>query len=102
MDHKNPFIRLGVYGRLKRMVGTFKNLDLDQIDQTEKRLIRGIFFKRLLDFDEQHSQKQSQIPLIERLAGNSLDLIQVEQMNENEEPIALRKLLENKNTKVKQ
>jgi hypothetical protein len=52
MDHKNPLIRLGVYGKLKRMVETFKNQDLDQIDQTEKRLIRGIFIKRLQDFDE--------------------------------------------------
>jgi hypothetical protein len=52
MDHKNPFIRLGVYGRIKRMVGTLKNKDLNQIDQTEKRLIRGIFIKKLQDFDE--------------------------------------------------
>jgi hypothetical protein len=52
MDHENPLIRLGVYGRLKRMLVTFKNQDLDQIDQTEKRLIRGIFMKKLQDFDE--------------------------------------------------
>jgi hypothetical protein len=52
MDHENPLIRLGVYGRLKRMLITFKNQDLDQIDQTEKRLIRGIFMKKLQDFDE--------------------------------------------------
>ncbi len=55
MDHKNPFVRLGVYVRLKRMVGTLKNKNLDQIDLTEKRLIRGIFIKKLQDFDEEHS-----------------------------------------------
>jgi hypothetical protein len=52
MDHKNPLIRLGIYGRLKRMVETFKNQDLEKMDQTEKRLIRGIFIKKLQDFDE--------------------------------------------------
>ena len=52
MDHDNPLIRLGVYTRLKRMLATFKNQDLEEIDETEKRLIQGIFIKKLKDFDE--------------------------------------------------
>ncbi len=51
MDHSNPLIRLVVYGRLKRILHTYKNQDLDDIDLTDKRLIRGIFIKKLQDFD---------------------------------------------------
>jgi hypothetical protein len=56
MDNANPMIRLGVYGRLKRMLKTYKEQEVDSLELTDKRLIKGIFVKCLQDFDEDHSK----------------------------------------------
>ena len=57
MDNKNPLIRLAVYGRLKRILKTYQDLDLNNLELTDKRLIKGIFVKSLQDFDEDHAKK---------------------------------------------
>jgi len=49
MDSNNPLIRLGIYGKIKRMIGTYKN---DPLDTTDRRIMRGLYIKRLKDFDE--------------------------------------------------
>ena len=49
MDNKNPLIRLSVFGRMKRMLSTYKHEDMDIID---KRLVRGLYLRNLKDFDE--------------------------------------------------
>jgi hypothetical protein len=49
MDNKNPLIRLSVFGRIKRMLNTYKKEDMDIID---KRLVRGLYLRNLKDFDE--------------------------------------------------
>lgn len=50
MDNKNPIVRLGVFSRMKKLVDTYKNKDLEEIDQ---RIIKGIFYRKNRDFDEE-------------------------------------------------
>jgi hypothetical protein len=49
MDNKDPKVRLSVYAKLKRMMKTLKGSKLKAID---RRLLRGLFLRRLNDFDE--------------------------------------------------
>ena len=49
MDNKNPLIRLSVFGRMKRMLNTYKKEEMDIID---RRLVRGLYLRNLRDFDE--------------------------------------------------
>ena len=47
MEHKNPFIRLEIFGRLKKMMSTYEGQKLKPI---ERNLMRGIFLRKLKDF----------------------------------------------------
>ena len=53
MESKNPMIRLVIFGKLKRMIKSYKNIELQTID---RRLFRGLFLKNLKDFDEEHEE----------------------------------------------
>jgi hypothetical protein len=64
MDSRNPFVRLSTFGKLKRIVTSYKN---HQIDTTDRRILRGLFRKRLKDFDEEHEQSWSKMALYRRL-----------------------------------
>ena len=46
MDSKNPMVRMVIFGRMKKMV---KNYQLQEIPPLDKRLIRGLYDKRLKD-----------------------------------------------------
>jgi hypothetical protein len=48
-------VRLGVYSRMKKLVDTYKLKDLEEID---KRIIKGIFLRKNRDFDEELIMKQ--------------------------------------------
>ncbi len=50
MDNKNPLIRLSVFGRMKRMLNSYKKQNMDI---TDRRLVRGLYLRNLNDFDEQ-------------------------------------------------
>ena len=50
MDSKNPLVRLSIYGRLKRVVGSYKDRFLEN---TDRRIFRGIYQRRLKDYDEE-------------------------------------------------
>ena len=50
MDSPNPFIKLGAIARIKRLLDTYK---IDSLDNTDKRLIRGLYLRKLKDYDEQ-------------------------------------------------
>ena len=50
MDNKNPLIRLSVFGRMKRMLNSYKKQNMDI---TDRRLVRGLYLRNLKDFDEQ-------------------------------------------------
>jgi len=49
MESKNPMIKLVIFGKLKKMINSYKNQKLGDID---KRLLRGLFIRKLKDFDE--------------------------------------------------
>ncbi len=50
IENKNPLIRMGALIRLKKMLETYKNENLDPFDT---RLIKGIFYRSNKDFDEE-------------------------------------------------
>ena len=54
MESKNPFVRLVIFGKMKRMITSFKDSKLKEID---KRLLRGLFIRKLKDFDEDFNER---------------------------------------------
>lgn len=64
MEHKNPQVKLAVFGKLKKMVGTYKHEKLKNID---RRLLRGLFLRNLKDFDEDQRENGSKMSLLARL-----------------------------------
>jgi hypothetical protein len=67
MEHKNPIIKLMIYGKLKRMLTSYIGLDLKNED---KNLIRGVFTKKLKDFDEDRKELNENKSLLSRLKGH--------------------------------
>lgn len=49
MESDNPMIRLVIFGKIKKMINSYKDVKLNDID---RRLFRGLFMKSLKDFDE--------------------------------------------------
>jgi hypothetical protein len=66
MDSKNPMIRLLMYGRIKKMMQGFNHKKLDHM---EKNLMRGVFIKKMKDFEEQLAEESRKTTLLERLTG---------------------------------
>jgi hypothetical protein len=65
MDSKNPLIRLSIFGRLKKMIMTYK--EAEELGETDRRLLRGLYLKRLKDFDDQMQDQNANMTLLERL-----------------------------------
>lgn len=51
MEKKNPFIRLAVFSKIKRLFNSFNGESLTQID---KNLLRGLYLRKLKDFEEDY------------------------------------------------
>jgi hypothetical protein len=66
MENRNPMIRLAIYGKIKRMLNEFAGSAL--ID-TERNLMRGIFVRKLKDFQEDYRDRMENRTLLERLTG---------------------------------
>lgn len=64
MDSKNPLIRLSIFGRLKRIVETYKG---EQLTSTDRSILRGIYKRHLKDFDEDLAEKEKNLTLFKRL-----------------------------------
>ena len=64
MESKNPMVRLVVFSKMKKVIGTFKD---QKLNDTDRRALRGLFIKRLKDFDEQHRERSKKRPLLDRL-----------------------------------
>ena len=64
MENKNPMIRLVIFGKLKRMINSYKHMKLKTID---RRLLRGLFLRNLKDFDEEYIEKMGNKSLMMRL-----------------------------------
>ena len=50
MESPNPMWRLVVFSKLKKIANSYKDA---VIDETDRRLLRGLFVKHIKDFDEQ-------------------------------------------------
>jgi hypothetical protein len=66
MENKNPLIRLAIFGRIKRMVSTYREHRLRTFD---RRLIRGLFLRNLKDFDEDYYEMLANKSLLDRIKG---------------------------------
>jgi hypothetical protein len=64
MESKNPLVRLVTFGKIKRMITSYTGHKLKTIDQ---RLLRGLFIKKLRDFDEEFLNNMGQKSLLERI-----------------------------------
>jgi hypothetical protein len=53
MVNSNPLIRLVIYGKLKRMMLSYVG---DKVRTVDKNLIRGIFLRKIYDFDEDYKE----------------------------------------------
>ena len=72
MESKNPTVRLSVYGKIKKVMSSYKDLELTEID---RRALRGLFVKNLKDFDEEHRERMSKLPLLDRLRSEDIDKV---------------------------
>jgi hypothetical protein len=64
MESKNPTVRLSVYGKIKKIMNSYKDLELTEVD---RKALRGLFVKNLKEFDEEHRERMSKLPLLDRL-----------------------------------
>jgi hypothetical protein len=49
LDNPNPFVKLGAISRMKKLLDTYK---IDSLENTDKRLIRGLYQRNLKDYEE--------------------------------------------------
>ena len=64
MESPNPMIRLVVFSKLKKIIMNYRNQNLNEVD---RRLLRGLFVKHLRDFDEEMKEKTKRKSLVDRL-----------------------------------
>ena len=64
MESKNPMVRLSSYGKIKKVISSYRDLEVTEID---RRALRGLFVKNLKDFDDDHRERMSKVPLLDRL-----------------------------------
>ena len=72
MESKNPTVRLSVYGKIKKVMSSYKELELTEID---RKALRGLFVKNLKEFDEEHRERMSKLPLLDRLRSDNIDKV---------------------------
>jgi hypothetical protein len=70
MESKNPTVRLSVYGKIKKIMNSYKDLELTEVD---RKALRGLFVKNLKEFDEEHRERMSKLPLLDRLRSEDAD-----------------------------
>jgi hypothetical protein len=51
MENKHPIVKLMIYGKLKRMMNSYIG---ETLKQEDKNLIRGVFTRKLKDFDDNY------------------------------------------------
>jgi hypothetical protein len=66
MEHRNPVVRLMIYGKLKKMVTSYIG---DKMKDKDKNLIRGVFMSKINDFDEEEQDRKQNQTLLSRLIG---------------------------------
>ena len=68
IDSPNPLIKLGVISRIKKLLDTYKDDSLEYID---KRLIRGLYLRKLKDYEEEEMLK-NKIKMISLIKGKGV------------------------------
>lgn len=68
MDSRNPLVRLSIFGRLKKMMNHYKTIG--ELGDTDRRLLRGVYLKKLNDFDEEMEDHAANVTLLDRLKGS--------------------------------
>ena len=64
MENKNPMLRLIVYGKIKKMMMSYAGQKLKSID---KKLLRGIYVRKIKDFKEDQREKQGNKSIFQNL-----------------------------------
>jgi hypothetical protein len=54
MESRNPTIRLVVFGKIKKIISSLQE---QKINDTDRKVIRGLFVKHIKDFDEDFREK---------------------------------------------
>jgi hypothetical protein len=62
MDSRNPLVRLSIFGRLKKMMASYQ--EEGELGETDRRLLRGVYVKKLKDFDEQMEDQTANMTLL--------------------------------------
>ncbi len=60
-------MRLVIFGKMKKMLNKYSN---HQINDFDRRLLRGLFLKKMRDFDEEQREKASSQTLLSRLVND--------------------------------
>jgi hypothetical protein len=63
MNNSNPLVKLVMYGKIKKMILQFKD---KQLTSLERNMMRGLFLRKLKDFQEE-AFKKSKATLLERI-----------------------------------
>ncbi|CDW76970.1 UNKNOWN [Stylonychia lemnae] len=66
MESQNPLVRLVTFGKLKKMMSSLKNQKLKPI---EKNLMRGVFKRKLKDYEEDNREQNRKFTLMQRLCN---------------------------------
>ena len=66
MDSSSPYIRFATYSKLKKVVTSYKD---DELDTTDRRILRGLFRKNLKDFDEKQEPSWKKLEFQSRING---------------------------------
>ena len=66
MNNDNPYIRLIIFGKIKKMMMSYVDSKLKNLD---RNLIRGIYLRHLKDFEENQKEKMENKTLYQRLTG---------------------------------
>jgi len=77
MDSKSPLIRLSVFGKLKKIMSSYVG---EPLKDTDRRLLRGLYRRKLRDFDEDQAERNQSRSLIERLRGENIVIEGEEEM----------------------
>jgi len=64
MENKHPMIKLIIFGKLKRMMLSYYKQKIGPIDQ---KLLRGVFTRKIKDFDEDFKEFMENRSLMTRL-----------------------------------
>lgn len=67
MESRNPLIKFVIYGKLKRIMMSYLG---DKTRNVDKNLMRGIFLRKINDFDEEVKEILENKTLLTRLHGD--------------------------------